>query len=285
MVERSILATPGASGGWKVIASPFQFVTTGEERFELRVWPMDANSSVVFSGRWLQTDGSIQVFQQRWTPTVVGSGTAFPHTLGRGALLNCTVALEAAQDISTSFIQLALVRGDTLPALDVGVLLQGYISHGRSLSYPGSPLENPYTSPGRIRTEQRFAIAPGVGTYTVNNFLEGRVRFLGFYGSLQTSAVAGTRFPHLFLTSGGLRVALASPMGGVGPGAITTVSFWQDVSLLPAAGFGAVVGALPQDLVLDGAKAIETAVAGMDAADQWLGANFLFEEWLKPLPI
>lgn len=153
MAEQAFLAEPIPSAGGKVIASPFQFYTTGEDRLRI----VSANSltgvTIAIHSRFLGLDGTILANAWTHTPNADRTLVTTDFELGAGAILNLTVFAGAGSPkIGQTFVIVQLVRGVGTAAIVLGTLLQGYVTGTQQLAWPGSPIQDSISGGGYIRS-------------------------------------------------------------------------------------------------------------------------------------
>lgn len=242
MAEQAFLAEPISAAGGKVIASPFQFYTTGEEFLRVTSANSLTGVTIAIHGRWLDLTQTVQATAWTHTPhndrTLVT--TDFP--LGQGALLNLTVFASAgAPVIGQTFVIVQLVRGVGAAAIVLGTLLQGYVTGTQQLAWPGSPIQDSISGGGYIRFIQ--GTKPGVGQLVTETVPTGaRWELLAIGVEFDPDATDATRdvvlaaaFPaigNVFLIPNG-QTAVAGDVGdlftwaqGVTPAKTSVQSFW-----------------------------------------------------------
>lgn len=214
-VERAIIATPISSAAGRVIASPFQFYTTGEESLRLVTLNSAAGVVLTISGRFLSPSGDILV--SRWTHTPntdrTAKGEVFP--LAPGAILNIEIfASTGVPKFGQCYVILALARGD-LPALTLfGRLLQGYVTPFGALSYPGSPIAS--ATDGEPPPRTIVGTLPAAGNDVVETVPTGaRWELLSVHSTL-TMGAAGLASPVAFTLDDGTNTFSRSGTGNAG---------------------------------------------------------------------
>src|SRR5437764_14870702 len=109
--ERVFLATPIPTAGARVIATPFQFWTSGEDN--LRVLSVNSLSNVRLKvqGRFLAPDGTITAASHDHTPHSDRTVVTTESALGVGAVLNLVVyATDATPRIGQTIVTVQLLR-------------------------------------------------------------------------------------------------------------------------------------------------------------------------------
>ena len=161
--ERPFLALPAASAGGRVIASPFQFVTTGEDA--LRLVSVNARPGVrlKIQARRYNTAGGIDANAWDHIPNDDRTPRSDDYPIGVGALLNLTVfASSGTPLVGQTFVIVQLVRGVGAAAIVLGTMLQGYVTSTQGLGWPGSPITSSTDAEPCVRAIQGTQPAPGV---------------------------------------------------------------------------------------------------------------------------
>lgn len=280
--ERVIAAAPFAGGGSRVLISPFQFTTSGEDN--LRV--VSANSAsgvrIRIQGRWFDTKGNLQVLSEVHTPNTDRSVKTQNYPLGPGALTNLTVFAEAGTPLwGQTYVLVELIRGLTGGITVLGTLLGGYVTTTQALGWPGSPIVS--STDGEPAPRFITGTDPPAGF----NFLEtvptgARWELLTFYGLFTSSAAAGNRETDFAYGNASSQQVIVVPQGVVPPStsyqmswapglvrAVGNVNFIQNI-------------AIPHRAILIAADTIRSLMA-LDVNDQWTQIRYFVREWLEVL--
>jgi hypothetical protein len=281
VTEQVFAASPISAAGGKVIASPFQFYTTGEDNLRI----VSANSltgvTLKIQGRFLDSHGRISASSNDHIPNTDRSVKRDDYTLGIGAVLNLTVFANAGSpQIGQTFVIVQLVRGLGAAAIVLGTLLQGYVTSSQGLGWPGSPIQSSVESGGYIRTIVGTVPALGV------NLLEtvptnARWQLLQGWFNFATSAVVGNRLVNLEMKHSAVRSYIVPPSAAQGATVTGTFSFGagmpsffepvQPVAALP----------LPTDTALLAGDSFGTTVANLDPGDAFMFLQYTVREWLE----
>jgi hypothetical protein len=162
--ERAFVATPVPTAGARVIASPFQFWTTGEDN--LRVVSVCSVTGVALKvqGRFIDPSGTIGAASYDHTPNSDRTAKTDEFPLGVGAVLNLvTFARTGSLQSGQCFVIVQLIRGRGAAAIVLGTLLQGYVTTTQALAWPGSPIVSSTEGEPAIRQIVGTAPAHGVG--------------------------------------------------------------------------------------------------------------------------
>lgn len=279
--EKAFVAPPIQAAGGRVIASPFQFYTTGEDN--LRVVSVNSVSGVeiALQGRMIDSKGTITA--ARWTHTPLSSRTArttdFP--LGVGAVLNLTVSASAGSPlIGQTYVIVQLVRGMGAAAIVLGTLLAGYVTAKQALAFPGSPIVQSIAEGGCYR--QISGTTPALGGEISETVPTGARWFvIAISAVLTTSAAVASRTPNLFFGAG------AGDYFGAGQPIVVNASsataYWWAIGMpltVQVGQMGSVAGLLADNRMLAGFT-FSTRTSNLQAGDQWSPPVYLVQEWLE----
>lgn len=290
-VERIVQASPVPAGG-SVVASSFQYLLTGEERLLVTVrWFARALvGGVTVAGRsWRSQTNDLSVFlvntaQSPTTgsqPSSTNGNLSAEITLDAGALLNLRVSTDdMARKLGTCFVRVQLQRGSGTAATVLGTLLQGYISPGNDLGWPGSALTTMHAGRGVVLSEiWSFQPGPLRATATV----PAGIRWLPIAGAVQftCSGVAGDRQVIAYaLDDAGTIVweGVGAPKMIAGVTANYGFGAGQPPSTVDVTGIRELPW--PDELELAAGWSLRIQVSGADAGDIVTPFGLLVREWL-----
>jgi hypothetical protein len=279
--ERAFVAQPIASAGGRVITSPFQFYTSGEDH--LRVTSVNSLTGVALKvrGRFVDNSGLILPLEHDHTPATNRTTVTTTIGLGVGAVLNLDVFASAgAPSIGQTFVVVQLVRGMGASGLVLGTLLQGYVTSSQHLAWPGSPLESSLEGQGAIR--QIIGTNPAANV-EITEFVPvgARWRVITFIAALATSAVVASRVPYLASIVNGSTTSLFPPAASIPASFTQYLQFCTGYTTWVVGGVTAQAASLPTELLLPSGSALQTYTELMQAGDDWSGPTILVEEWLE----
>jgi hypothetical protein len=278
--ERIVAASPVPIAGGRVIASPFQFMVTGEDHLRLIVANALTGCVIAVHGRFIDQQGHIQAFADTFTPTADRLMTSKLIPLGVGFILNLTVfAAGGAPRIGQTFVKVDVIRGFSGATVTLGTMLQGYISSQQGLGWPGSAIQNSLEVTGVERLI--VGATPAAGADIAETVPTGaRWQVLTARGRLVTDATVVNRQPFLRLDDatviGYYVQAQSVTIGASG----TMFSFWASGAALNAAIATQPVAPLPTDTRLVAGERVLISATNLQAADQWDQARLLVREWL-----
>jgi hypothetical protein len=290
MPERVIapLSTPpGARSG---VVAPFQFVVTGEDNLRWRTWcgydPAGQPGLTGLSLRMIDAAGKTQITTYQQAPLSASAPAETIITLGEGAVVNLAVRyVPFLISAAATYVTVELIRGtNTATATVIAQLLGGYVTNGRSLTWPGSPID-PWTVGSGI--QRRIDLTPaGAGLEASHHIAPCRAfRLIALSGTFIAGGAAGTRFPTFRLGVygfPGLEYARLPLLVTIGPGASAELN-WAD-------GYGSQMlavspryyGPVPQGLILPPDSVVESQTVGITAGDVWSPVYLYGEEYVIP---
>jgi hypothetical protein len=279
--ERAFVAPLVSSAGGRVIASPFQFWTTGEDN--LRVLSVNAAAGVVLTiqGRFIDNAGVIRASKWDHTPLTTRTARTSDYTLGVGAVLNLTVfASSGSPLIGQTYVVVQLVRGTGTAAIVLGTLLAGYVTAKQALAFPGSPIVNSIADGGVFR--RITGSTPAAGAEIAEAVPTGaRWMLISMVATLVTDATAINRTPNLFFNAGGLDYfgsGQSTPVAGS-----SSSPFWWSIGMAletKVGLIGSVAGILGENRMLAGFTFL-TRTSNIQPGDQWSAPSYLVQEWLE----
>lgn len=273
------VATLGSSG---LTPTPFQFTLGADDHIRVTTFDQRTDAQLDITVRQWRDDTGEVVITTDTVPsvmTVVGAVRELP--VAAGALLNVRIGTPtAALRYGDMFVRVQLVRNTGTAAIVLGTLLQGYVSVGNDLGWPGSPLQTMHDGRGVIADGvwgpiasplQLKAIVPAWGRW--------RVICGSFF--VTTSAVPGARavIAQAINAFGGASwFAVAAP----DQPASTTVFYNIGAGMPPTAltSNGDAYLPWPNDLELDGGSAVVMLVGGAQAGDTVTPQGLLVRQWL-----
>lgn len=282
-IERIFAAQPVPIGGGSIIASPFQFLLTGEDNLFLFTWCARSSVFVVVAGRVLRQDGSIEPFSFQVPITGNRLQNAHQFTVGPGFILNVSVVATNVTLVSGEcFVSLRLGRGFTGGITYLGTISQGYITNSQGISFPGSPIQLSTDGPGVLR--QFSGTDPAVSIELDETVPTGaRWELVSFFSQLVTDATVGARAPVLRLeTSGGGIMAQSAANVGVTASSSRGFGWAQGMPIETNIGsIGVAQMGLPTNPTLIAGNHILTVTANIAAGDNWQAPDIIVKEWLE----
>lgn len=283
MAEQVFPAAPISTGAGRIIASPFQFVTSGEDNLRIACANSLTNVRLAIQGRRLTERGTVEPFAFTFTPTTDRTVTTQNFPLGVGAILNMTIfATGATPQIGQTFVQAKLIRGFSGAMIVLGTLLQGYVTSSQELAWPGSPIVSSRDGGGYLRTIT--GTQPAAGSELLETVpANARWRLLAFRARLNASAAAGTRQAQLYTDDGTSAVVISGNPATIAPSG-TATHFWTvgmplTVIVSPSANLAGL--SIEPDLLAG--WHIGTITSSIAAGDQWLAPIYVVSESLEVL--
>lgn len=280
--EQVFVATPTISGGRaNIIASPFQWLFTGEDHLRLVIANALAGVVVRWQGRFMRKDGTVVPIQGQMTPTSDRALNVALVPMEPGFLLNFAVGVtNAAPTIGQVFVQVNIVRGLAASLIVLGQILGGYCTVSQLLAYPGSPIVASTEGLGALRLIVGTDPAAGVDwSETVPT--NARWQLLSVRALFQTDATVAARNVNLLIDDGTnnyYRIASHRDQPASQPYSYSWSVGTQDLGGLANA---AVVIPLPNHAYMKAGYRVRAATSLMQAGDDWSTLSILAREWLE----
>jgi hypothetical protein len=280
--EREFVAQPLATAGGRVIVSPFQFQTTGEDNLRISGWASLSDVVLVVHGRRFDDEGRQHTFGHRVPLSGDRLVTTLDFALGSGYLVNMVAFTEGtAPKMGQVFASVKLIRGLSGATILVGALLQGYLTPVQVLAWPGSPLVNSHDGAGAVRVVSGTNPAAGSEiSETVPTGARWLLTALAF--TLVTDATVALRQPTLLYDGGSATDFFRS--GSPGSQTASQTNSYQFAGGMPLAtlvGTIAVLAGLPDAHVLLPGHRFRTATANLQAGDDYATPIYVVREWLE----
>lgn len=272
------LAAPLQGG---LAPSPYNFEFTGDDGLRLTVNNSQSGVRVAVNYRVHRRENTSHASSFGFTPTADRAANTFEFAIGEGYLLNVSVfASSGTPKRGQCFIRLQVIRGNGASAIVLGTIAQGYVTAGRDLAWPGSPLENSTAGDGYLRSI--IGTDPAAGMMMSETVPTGaRWDVLALAIRLATDATAVTRRVEILYTDGinrYMRVANPATMGA----SDSQLFFWgQGLPLTTLVEPGANQAGLISNLSLIGGHEVGTLVDYMQAGDNLAAPLLLVREWLE----
>lgn len=285
-VERAFLSTPIALGKSGAIATPFQFLLTGEDAIRVTVLSRQVNTRAIVRGRMLRPgDSKVQAFSFE-----VRNDNAYSHTsqhfhLGECVLLN-VIAISNEEYRGECYVRVDVVRG-TGARVPLGTLIAGYVGGWVSRAWPGDALESPIDGPGRMMTATGATPANGANPVLLCPMFT-RWRLVAVRAVLTTGAAVATRAPLLGIKHDGGYVHFSPPNRTQAASEVITYSWGAGITSPATAGSTLAHGGLPNDCFVFAEFTDRTVLemsTNLQAADQWSAITAYVEEWRDPASV
>ena len=279
--ERRFIAQPSSAAAGRVLASPFQFFTTGEESLRITTACSVTGVRVALHYRFLDPDQGIVANREQHTPNSDRTTRSDEFALGAGALLNLTVFADlGAPKLGQCFVRVQLIRGRGAAAVVMGTIAQGYVTANQDLAWPGSQLERSVDGPGVIRSILGTNPAPGVEFSEV--VPTGALwQLLSVTGVLVTAGGAAARTVRLTITIGGEIYVRAPVQPAIPLPAFGVCSWFPGAQFVSAYADGGTPAPIPADVFLPAGATIGSLTTTLDPLDDWLAPRLIVREWLE----
>lgn len=262
-------------------AASAPFYVTGEDNLRLIVRTSLA-VTITIEGRMLDacTGVAVPFVQDVPIATVDRSAVTNNFRLGEGWLLDVSIRVTSGTpQIGRTFAQLRIVRGDSAAAINIGTLIQGYVTESDDLAWPGSIIRSSIEGPGWLRTIVS-ANPPSGSEFSITQDARTRWRPLELSVLLVASAIVANREMNLVITnSGGPTLTIPS---GVAHVASQSRTYGWYVGAVRGAGAVSLDVSAPMPQTFSAAAATYTSsTTNIDPGDDYNVARLLVEEWIE----
>lgn len=281
IVEKALIAPPLSTAAERVIASPFQFITSGEDN--LRVVSVNSLAGVrlKIQGRWRNDRGQIEAFSHDHVPNSDRTVAKNEYTLGIGAVLNVVVFANAGTPVvGQTFVIVQLIRGTGAAAVVLGTLLQGYVTSTQGLAWPGSPIQSSTDSEPYVRN--LVGTDPAAGSEIIETVPNGaRWELVSFNAFMSKNAVNGGPMELRKVVGADIfwQIVASHTQNA---GTVINYNFAQGVNTVSAGppGTGTSNHALPLNTHFVAGDKIQTSLVN-NAGDNWSPPAYTVKEWLE----
>lgn len=262
------------------LRSPAPFFVTGEEALQLSALNSATGVTLALSGRFMQLDGQVTSFTHTLIPTTDRVVSTAERSLGDGWILNFEVHVTAGTPlIGQCWARVQVQRGLGGATMPIGALVSGYVTATQPIAFPAGRVRGSLEGAGVVRSVAGAAPAAGAD-FSVTVPTGARWRLYSVIASFVTSIAVANREMVLVIDDGATELARI-PQGVAQVASLTRAySFYEAAERNTIAQAGAFTAALPIVPLLAGSR-IRSAVANIDAADQFGAPQVLVEEWIE----
>jgi hypothetical protein len=281
-LEQVFAATPAVGDGGRIIASPFQFLFTGEDKLQLLIVNSAAGVTVQLSTRFLQAGTKApQASAPTFTPTADRTVNAFDIPVGDGYLLNCSAIVVAGSPlVGQTYVMVRILRGASGATLMLGAMLGGYITAKQALAYPGSPIESSISGGGYPRT--LAGTQPAFGAEVLETVPTG-ARWIveAFTVPLISDATVVTRTPELLLQQPTAVIAIGVQNTGLAASLTGLFTWAPNLDLASFAGWVHFSAPIPHEMELLAGDQIKTLTFNLQPGDRFGVPRYRVREFLE----
>lgn len=267
--------------GGRIVAAPFQFVTTGEDNLRVTVVNAAAGCRVAVQGRRIDSQGTVLPLGYAMSAPADRTPVTQIFPLGIGAMVNVAVyAVAGAPMVGQTFVIVQIVRGREGGTELLGTLLQGYVTTTQGLGWPGSPIVSSTDGEPALRVIRGTTPAAGNGwTETVPTGARWEVLAVRF--NVAASAAVVTRYISVYADEGGRTPwILASPRQLIAS-EVRIYSFAVGLEYQSHDYIGVAQHVLPASACLKAGATLNGVVYYQDPLDQCSAPDFIVREWLE----
>lgn len=271
--ETFLPAAPELRQG-ELAPSPFHFLFTGEDYLRLTSFNSKTAVRVGLQGRvWDPRTRRTVPFGHSHTPNTNRTAASSVFPVGVGYLLNVTIFAEIGNPLlGQTFARLQVVRG-AAGAYPLGTLLQGYLTGGQDLGFPGSPIVH---SLSQLAPRLILGTTPAAGAELSETVPTGaRWELLSFDSLFTTDATVSNRRPSIVIDDGAGNPIWRSPQPQTVAGSLSKTCYWMAGMPHDAAiTADALTAGIPIGVELLAGHRVRSATEAIKAGDQY-GAPYL----------
>jgi len=206
--------------------APYSFEFTGEDSLRLTIYNAKVGVRVAVHYRVHTATNPTHASAFKFTPTSDRLATTTEFGIGEGYLLNATVFADAGAPLpGQTYIKLQAIRGRSAAATVLGTILQGYVTAGVDLGWPGSPLMSNLEA---VAPRLISGTTPTAGNEISETVPVGaRWELLTIDALLTTSAIAGNRRPSVIMDDGAGNPICRSPHGTTLAASLSKTFYWM----------------------------------------------------------
>jgi len=256
---------------------PIDYYVAQDDVLNINAFSSIAGGSITVSWRLLLPDGTVKLNQQQLALTANRAKQTTTVQLTEGFLLSIFVINGVALSGNRTYVQIRLRKGSAV-FTDEQVLVQGYLSSERFLSWPPGIHEN--GSDGQGAVISITGTVPGAGAEISETVPTNAMwQLLAFRYSLVTAVAAATRQSDLLMDDG-TNTFLENAPASTQAASLTQIYNWQAGIQNAAVANGIIAGPFAQPIYLIAGFRIRTHTFNIQAADQYTAPQYLVKEWL-----
>ena len=233
---------------------------------------------VTVSYRLLKAGGQVVFGQFTVAPAASRTVSVHAEPLAEGFLLSVSCKAAVATTRGETFVRLFLTNSALGQGQPSYMLMADYVTTAMAPGHPNGRQLAPVEGPGHITT---VAVPnPPIGSdWAMAVFPNSRWRLISWTGTLDTSAVAGTRVPCFQVNSGAAAAFKGGAAAGIGPGTIMQFC-GSALTAVTSASISVINVPIPPNEFLFSGGTFQTNTDGLQAGDAWAAITLQVEEWL-----
>lgn len=241
----------------------------------------EQTAQIEVTGRLLEPDGSVKVFDVPIQVTAPVSGGQVTITLTEGFLLNVAlISRMTTFQRGKIWVTVSLQRGlQLINPTFLQALISEYVWTGSIMQWPGSPLRSPTEGPGSLEV-LKTTVGAGVD-WSLLIPAQVRARVYSIRANLIADAVAGNRTVTFSIND-----SAPSTVYRANPPAAQLANQNFGYTFAPAqqravAATDEVANSIPDPTFLGPNMNVKVVTSGLDVGDQWTGIEMLVEKWVQ----
>ncbi len=275
-----VYTPPAAARDPRVIVSPLSLGVTGEDNIRLSIAScFDSDVVATLHLRFLNEDGTIDSWAQRYTVSASRALESATWRLGVGYILNVSALIEGSQPkVGQCWGKIDIVRGLTGGTISLGTIAGGYLTSGQPLTWPGSIFQPTTSVEGYMAKFNMGGVAPGSpALFIVPSGVHWSL--IGAQCSLLTNATALNRAPSITVQPSFIAYEYFHPSF---QNASTLKAYYWAAGLTGNINTGLVpTAALPTRTELDAGERVLISSTNLQPGDQFMTANVVVMQRLE----
>lgn len=257
------------------------FYFTGAESLRVTSRNSGTGVSVTVTGRFLSVDSvAPSDVSMPHTPNTDRSEASSQMVMGEGWLQSLTVIVAGGTPLyGQTFVRVDVVRGSGASATVLATLLQGPVTAGDRLAWPGSTMAGALERPGAFRVVT--GSNPAAGAETLETVPTGaRWRLLTWRTTLLADATVANRVPVLHIDDGSLTIWNTAASSAQTAGTSISHTFGLPGTSSNQQGLSMLSTPMVPPIMRAGFR-IRTQTSSLQAGDDWGAPVMYVEEWLE----
>ena len=267
----------------RVLASPFQFFLSGNEKLRVTSWNSLAGVRLAIQGRTLEPDGTYKPLARTHTCTSDRLPKVTDYALGGSQITNLIIfAFQGAPLVGQTFVKVQIIQGEAPAETVLGTMLQGYVTANGELGWPGSPIQSSLEGGGYLRSIAGTSPAPTTAiSETVPN--NARWELVSMFAEFAATAAVGDRAIQFQMSVTGVGfVAFTIQQQPITAGQTRDFIFAQG---LPSYAYNVNAfqhAAVPAGISGNAGDKIVVSAGGMQIGDAFAQPLYQVKEWIVP---
>lgn len=260
-------------------ATPATVYLDGADWLQVSTVGNAASITLTVSGRVLRPDGQLSPFTFTHVASSTRAVASTAVALPEGWLLGVSVlATSGTPAYGATWARLQLLHGFSSAQIAIQALASGHVTATYPLIWPSQTYDPRLSGTGMVRSI--LGTVPAAGADIAETAPTSvRWQLLSFTAALTTSAVAGNRFPVLFIDDGTNSFLVSPGNASQGASFTYTYSWFVSASALGGPAQNVITVPLASPVFLEAGFRVRTVTGGILGGDQWTAPKYEVVEW------